>query len=273
MPQTSALTIDGKGHAEALHTQSLTAWALARGGFGVPASAGFADTGGADLVGGLIAGAFKGAPHIPRGDGAVGAPTLAEGEEFLGLGHVFLTVGDGPALLDAQVVDGENVGASEAEDQKHFDGPGADAANGDEAFDEFFVGHFFRLFMSGDDAFESFLGEILHGQDFCAGEAGFAQGVLAEFEHLFGRGRAVTAGERFNATEDGGGGFAGDGLVGDGFEKGFIGGRSASDVGLKGERFFDEPGKTLIGGGEVSCGGGEVKRQREGRAAHEQISQ
>src|SRR3981081_3082454 len=96
--------------------------------------------GGADFAQGGAAGALAGAPHVPTGDGAIRAPAFAEGKEFLGLGHVFLAVGDGPALFDAKVVDGENVGTAEAEDQEHFDGPGADAADGDETFDEFFVG-------------------------------------------------------------------------------------------------------------------------------------
>src|SRR6266571_6015417 len=77
------------------------------------------DTRRADFAEGSVAGALAGAPHIPAGDGAIGAPALAESEEFLGLGNVLFAVGDGPALPDAEVVDGENVGAAEAEDQKH----------------------------------------------------------------------------------------------------------------------------------------------------------
>jgi hypothetical protein len=42
---------------------------------------------------------------------------------------------------------------------------------------------------------------------------------------------------------------------------------------LKGERFFDEPGKTLVGGRKMFCCLGEIKRKREGRAAHGQVSQ
>src|SRR5712692_7336354 len=98
-----------------------------------------ADGGGANFVGGGVAGAFESAPHVPTGDGAVRAPALAEGQKLLGLGHVLLAVGDGPAFFDAEVVDGEDVGTAEAENQKHFDGPGANAADGDEALDELFV--------------------------------------------------------------------------------------------------------------------------------------
>ena len=86
--------------------------------------------GGTDFAHGGVAGAVAGAPHVPAGDGAIGAPAFAEREEFFGFGHVLFAVGDGPAFFYAEVVDGENVGAAEAENQKHFDGPGADAADG-----------------------------------------------------------------------------------------------------------------------------------------------
>src|SRR6266404_7342958 len=103
-----------KSRAQVRPLQSFAAGAFARGGFGLGARARFAGAGGTDFVGGFVAGAFKGAPHVPTGDGAIGAPTLAESEELLGLGHVFLAVGDGPAFLDAEVVDGEDIGAAEA---------------------------------------------------------------------------------------------------------------------------------------------------------------
>jgi len=182
-----------------------------------------AEFGGADFAHGGVASAVAGAPHVPAGDGAVGAPAFAESEEFFRFGLVFFAVGDGPAFLYAEVVDGENVGAAEPENQKHFDRPGADAADGGEAFDEFFVGEFLRVLESGDDAFDGFFREVFHGGDFGTGEAGFAKGLLAEFEHFLRAGRAARGAEGFDAAENGGGCFAGDGLVGDGFEKGFVG--------------------------------------------------
>jgi len=78
-------------------------------------------------------------------------------------------------------VDREDVGAAEAEDQEHFDGPGADAADGDEAFDEFFVGQFFACSRVGDDARRSFSWQVLHSQNFLPPEeTGFAEDGLAE---------------------------------------------------------------------------------------------
>ena len=121
--------LEGKGKEEKL------GWAKARRlhftgfGFDLPAVL-LADFGGADFAHGGVAGAMAGAPHVPTGDSAVGTPAFAEGQKFFGFGLVFFAVGDGPAFLDAEVVDGENVGAAQAEDQKHFNRPRADAADG-----------------------------------------------------------------------------------------------------------------------------------------------
>ncbi len=207
---------------------------------------GLADLGRADFVGGGVAGTLEGAPHVPTGDGAVGAPTFAKGEKFLGLGHVFSAVGDGPAFFDAEVVDGQDVGAAKAEDQEHFDGPSADAANGDEALDEFFVGEFFGLLEGGDDTVDGFLGEVFHGEYLRAGETGFAERALFEFQHFLGCGNAAGGAESFDAAEDSGGGFSGDGLVGDGFEESFIGGLKGILVHLEGDGFRDQAFQAFV---------------------------
>src|SRR5437879_3101036 len=119
--------------------QVFAARALGRGSTTLRVLARFADTGGADFAHGGVSGTLAGAPHVPTGDGAVRTPAFAELQQFLRLGHVLFAVGDGQAFSDAEIVDGKNIGAAQAEDQKHFDGPGADAADGNEALDEFFV--------------------------------------------------------------------------------------------------------------------------------------
>ncbi len=223
-----------------------------------------ADFGGADLAHGGVAGTMAGAPHVPAGDGAVGTPALAESEEFFGFGLVFFAVGDGPAFLYAQVVDGKHVGAAEAENQKHFDGPGANAADRSQPLDEFFVGEFLRVFESGDSALDRFFGEIFHGDNFRAREAGFAKSLFAQLEHFLRRGRAARRAERFDPSKNGGGRFTGDGLVSDSFQQRFIGVLEVVEVHLKGFRFGDERFQFFVAFRKLLDGFGEVKR-RTGR--------
>lgn len=108
------------------------------GWFGILVAEGF----GADFVGEFVAGVFEGAPQVPAGDGAVGTPAFAEFEQFFWFGHVLFSVGHGPAFFYGEVVDGKYVRAAQTKNQKHFHRPGADAADGDQSFDEFFVGKF-----------------------------------------------------------------------------------------------------------------------------------
>jgi len=229
----------------------------------------FAHARGKDFVGDFVAGAFERAPHVPTGDGAIGTPAFAKGEEFFGLGHSPLAVGDGPAFFYAEIVDGEDVGTAEIENQKHFDGPGADAADGDEAFDEFVVGELFGLLAGGDDSFESFRGEIFHGQDFCVRQAGFAEGGRFELQHFFGTGRAAVVAECFDAPENGGGGFAGDGLVSDGLHEGFV--RRLGEVEIFLELFGgeDEFGEFFVLRRQMRHGVGEIEGQDLGGGGHD----
>ena len=45
------------------------------------------------------------------------------------VGGLELAEGEGEAFADAVVAGGEDVGAAEAEDEQHLDGPAADAAD------------------------------------------------------------------------------------------------------------------------------------------------
>ncbi len=153
-------------------------------------------------------------------------------------------------------MDGEDVRAAEAEDQEHFDGPGADAADGDEALDEFFVGELLGFFERGDDAVDGFLREIFHGEDFSPGETGFAEDGLSQLEHFLRSGGAAGGAEGLDAAVDSGGGLARDGLVGDGFEEGFIGGLKGILVHLERDGFRYQALQAFVAFGEVLGGFG-----------------
>jgi len=61
---------------------------------------------------------------------------------------------------------GRTSGRAETEDQEHFDRPGADAADGDEAFDELFVGEFSRLVRARGRCHRWFFARDLSCDDF-----------------------------------------------------------------------------------------------------------
>ncbi len=73
---------------------------------------------------------------------------------------------------------------------------------------------------------------------------------------MFWGGRAAVGAEGFYAGEDGGGRFAGDGLVGYGFHQGFVGGLGGVHIGLELGGFGDEGGQFFVAGGEVARGFG-----------------
>src|ERR1700733_14423390 len=104
-------------------------------------------------------GEVAGAPEIPAGYGAPGLPFFCAAMHDVGFGKVHggdlvggfeFAEGEGEAFADAVVAYGEDVGAAEAEDQQHFDGPAADASDPGEVLDDGFIGHAADLGEGGD---------------------------------------------------------------------------------------------------------------------------
>ena len=147
--------------------------------------------------------------------------------------------GEGEAFADAVVGDGEDVGAAEAEDEQHLDGPDADAADLGEAGDDFFVGHTTDGGEGGDGAVEGLRGEVAEGFGFGGGEAAGAEPVVGGLEQVLGRGMEFAEGGE-QAFEDGGGGFAVELLIDDGLEQGFEGGVLALEFEGEGADAGDE---------------------------------
>ncbi len=165
--------------------------------------------------------------------------------------------GEGEAFADAVVVDGQHVGAAEAEDEQHFYCPAADAADLCEVLDDGFVGHALNLFEGGDGAVDGLCGEIAEGEHFVFREAGGAELLVRAVEKLLwgGMGTGASGFERHRGREgfeetamDGGGGFAVELLIDDGFNKGFE--RRLVTGNPHGERAgaFDEFAEFGIGG-------------------------
>ncbi len=179
---------------------------------------------------GLSSGEIAGAPHVPGCHGSIGSPFSGAAEHDVGFGQVGsldgpgfweLHEGEGVAFANAVVGYGEDVGPAEAEDEQHFDGPRADAADFGEAFDDVGIGHFQNGLMRGHGAIDGFGGEVAHGLDLVAGNAGGAQRVVGDREELLRCG--VAAEVLTHAAVDGGGGFAVQLLVEDCLKERFKG--------------------------------------------------
>lgn len=191
------------------------------------------------------------------------------GSDFVG--GLELTEGEGEAFADAVVVDGEDVGTAEAEDQEHFNGPSAYAANLYEMFDDGFVGHAADVFEIGDGAVDGLCGEIAEGEHLVFGEAGSAELLVGAVEEVLRAGMvwfsvggdAADVVEAFDhAAMDGGGGFAVELLIDDGFDERFEWGLRAGYAEFEGACAFDEFAESGIGGGEFATGESEVIARR-----------
>ena len=216
----------------------------------------------------FIRGEITGAPEIPACDGPPGSPFLGAtfhdvgfGKEVRGDLDVGLEIleGEGEALADAVVAGGEDVGAAEAEDEEHLDGPLADAADLGEVVDDGLVVHAADAGKGGDGAVERFGGEVAEGEGLVGGEAGSAEVTGGGVENLFGsgvdgreRGHGLEAGDQ--AGVDGGGSFAMELLIDDGFGEGFEGGLVGGEARGKGAGAGDEFGELGVGSGK--CGEG-----------------
>ena len=109
---------------------------------------------------------------------------------FKGAGFGEALEGERKALADAVVGDGRT-SAAHAEDEEHFDGPGADAADLGEVLDDFGVGHFSDGGVGGDGSVEDLGGEVAEGFDLVAGDAGGAEGLIGGVEEKLGSGIAA----------------------------------------------------------------------------------
>jgi len=141
----------------------------------------------------LAVGEVAGSPHIPAGDGAPGGPAVAALVHLFGFGEVHrgdlvgwleFAEGEGEAFADAVVGDGEDVGAAEAEDEEHLDGPAADAAHLGEVVDDVVVGHLADGRQRGDGAVDGLGGEVAEGEHLVLREAGCAELLVGAVEQL-----------------------------------------------------------------------------------------
>ncbi len=205
-----------------------------------------------DLAG-VFPGVVHGAPHIPTGDGAIGTPAFAEFGKLARFGNRFFAIGEGETFLHAVIMNRQHVRASQTENQEHLDGPGADAANGDEPVNKFPIGEFHGVFERGDNALNRFGGQIANGGDFGFGKPRFAKSVKFREKDFFRRGADAVGAERADAVKDYFGGFSGDALIDDGAQEGFVGSFGIAQVQFE-LGFFDEASEASVGFREMGNG-------------------
>lgn len=208
------------------------------------------------------AGEIAGSPEVPAGDGAPGPPLFGAAQHGVWFGEhggvegfaLRQTVeGEGETFADAVIGDGEDVGAAEAKDEEHLDGPRADAANCGETLDDFRVGHAADGDEGGNGAVEGLRGEIAEGFGLGGGEAAGAEHVVGRLKQVFRSGMELAErGEQ--AFENGRGRLAVELLINDGFEQRLKGRVLAFELQGEGSGALDEVAEFRVGGGEVAAG-------------------
>jgi hypothetical protein len=191
------------------------------------------------------------------GFGEIGGSDFVGGFEF--------AEGEGKAFANAVVVDREDVGATETEDEEHLDGPFSDASYLCKVRHDGFVGHAANLGECGDGAVEGFGGKVAEGEAFVVGEAGGAKLLVRAVEEVLG-GEVLVAGDGVEAFEqaavDGGGGFAVELLIDDALDEGLKRRLRAGDAHGEGASAFDETPKFGISSSEFTTGESGVVARR-----------
>src|ERR1700761_88816 len=185
-----------------------------------------------DFAGGEIAGA----PHVPAPDRAPWSPFFPAPLHLLALREevgchplswLEAEKGEREALANAVVVDRQDVRAAEAEDEKHLDGPAADAAHLGKVLDDVLVRHLLDHGECGNGSVEGFGGEIAEGEHLVFREASRAELFVGAIEQMLRRGVDAETAERLEAGEetsvDGRGGLAVKLLIDDGLGQGLEG--------------------------------------------------
>lgn len=117
------------------------------------------------------------------------------------VGRFQFSEGEGEAFADGVVGDGEDVGAAEAEDEEHFDGPCSHAPYLRKVRHNGLVRHAADAGEGGDGAVEGFGGEVTEGEGLVVGEAGGAHLLVGAVEELLRGGVDAEAGDGVEAFE------------------------------------------------------------------------
>ncbi len=118
-------------------------------------------------------------PHIPTPHRPPRPPFFGDLDHLRGLRLGFQGINLLKSLSDAKIIHWQQVGAIQHENQEHFRGPAANSFDGDQALDDFFVGHFGEA-TGGDFAVGKMGGEVAEVTQLLAREAGGAELLVGE---------------------------------------------------------------------------------------------
>ena len=124
---------------------------------------------------------------------------------------------EGEPLAHAVISNGQDIGPAQSKDQQHFNGPGADAAHFSEAFDDVGIGHFEDGCVGWHCSVDGAGGKVSERFDLVARNAAGAEWFVGRVEQELGC--WVAAEKLADPAMDGGGGFAVQLLVKDGFKQ------------------------------------------------------
>src|SRR5690554_2024105 len=118
-------------------------------------------------------------PEIPRRDGAVRSPALADLLHAFGCRHGPQSIGALNALAHAKVAGGKHIGAAEAEHEEHLHRPGPDPTHLDELGEDFLVVESMES-LDRKPAIGGVRGEIAQRRQLLSREAGLPEALVRQ---------------------------------------------------------------------------------------------
>ena len=129
-------------------------------------------------------------------------PTRAVFGERAWRRHAFEAIGQAEAIADTKVVDWQDVGPPELENQQHFDGPAADAAHLHNAFDNSVIVKRVQFCRRGHNAGNDFFRQVAQRTNLGEGKTNCAQRGIRSYGQRLGFRKFRRRIERNEAAEN-----------------------------------------------------------------------
>ena len=133
------------------------------------------------------------------------SPSFAERSECFRGRHLAQAIRESEPITDAEVIDRQDVGAAELEDQHHLDSPATDPTHSSQTFDDCEIFERNQRFPIRHDAFDCFRSEIFQCTGLRVRESNGAQRCVRRIDHLLRRRKGSAADVIDEALENIGG--------------------------------------------------------------------